>query len=115
MIPENYYTAWAIYLLSSAGLCAIFWKLSENLHWPNTTRMLRSSLIMLLIVPYSSHTESNSMAPAILIVLFESLFNDGELAIKAATPILMLLTAVIAATLVYSLASRNKESSDNTK
>jgi len=105
---QDYYTAWTIYLLCSAGLAAVFWKMTDSQNWRSTALILRLTLLTLLLVPYYSNPGSSTMAPAILVVLFESLFNDPELAMKAARPILITLTLVIAGTLIYSLVNRNR-------
>lgn len=90
MTDSSYYLAWLIYIVASTGICIIGWRLIK----PWTSLSFYSFLVPLLILlltPYFSDPGLSRLAPAILTVLFEGVFGNTEIALKAAGAISALL------------------------
>ena len=101
MTTNSYAIAWIIYLLAAGGISLIFWHMTRR--WPSLVRQLLSAiLVVLLFTPYYSDLEQNKFAPAILVSLFEFIFGNSEMGLKAATPLFLLLPISIGLLLFYA-------------
>lgn len=105
MTTSSYFIAWIIYLLAVSGIGVVAWNLSRT--WRLELKLIsRTALLVLLLTPYFSDPAQNKLAPAILICLFEFVFGDIEVALKAGMPLTVLLVLSSALALVYALAHR---------
>ena len=101
MTEQSYHTAWMVYLLSAAGLFVVFWLLTGQLHALQLRRLLRVGLAILLFTPYYSMPPQDWLAPAILVTLFETVFGDYHVGLKAAVPLLVLLATAFTISLLF--------------
>ncbi len=108
MTTTSYLIAWSIYLLAAASLVAVFLKLSQQWH-PKLRAMSRVIVAVLLFTPYFSDPQQYKLAPAFLISFFELIFGDPQIALGAATPLILLLLIGIASSLVYCLIQQRKQ------
>jgi hypothetical protein len=105
MTTSSYIIAWLIYLLAASGTSFMAWHLSR--HWQTTTQYaIRTSLLVMLFTPYFSNPEQDKFAPAILVSLFELVFGEHQMGLKAASPLLMLLAVSNILVLAYVLIRR---------
>lgn len=110
MTIQSYHIAWIVYLLSATGLTLIFWQLAK-LYLPVPLRkVLLISLIVILYTPYFSEPTQDWLAPAILVALFETVFGDYHIGLKAAVPLVTLLATVI----IFNLVARRRATTPET-
>ena len=103
---SSYLTAWAVYLLGSAGLVAVVWHLTRSLRWAPLRLALRLSTALLLLVPHPADPAQDYLAPALIISLLEGIFEGGEAMARAGLPLLITwLGALIVALVLQALAS----------
>lgn len=95
MTNTSYLIAWLIYLAAAAGICIIWWKLSNNWKPVFVTQLSRYLLVVFLLTPYFSDPTQNKLAPAWLVVMFELVFGDKAVAGKAAMPLVLLAIAAV--------------------
>jgi len=90
MTDSSYYFAWLIYIVACTGICYLGWQLIKA--WvPFANYTVITPILILLLTPYFSDPNQSRLAPAILTVLFEGLFGDIQISLKAATAIGVLL------------------------
>jgi len=90
MTDSSYYLAWLIYITACAGVCFMTWKLLKP--WTViSAKYVVIPLLIVLLTPYISDPGQTRLAPAILTGLFEGIFGDMQVAIKALSAIAVLL------------------------
>tara|TARA_B100000446_G_scaffold52578_4_gene48705 strand:+ start:4366 stop:4755 length:390 start_codon:yes stop_codon:yes gene_type:complete len=70
--------AWCYYLLGAAGLMACFWWLTKGLQSSRLRRSLRVAVAIMLVCPFSVGDGYADMAPAILMMAMETVFEGSE-------------------------------------
>ncbi len=70
--------AWCYYLLGAAGLMACFWWLTTGVTSTRLRRCLRVAVAIMLVCPFSVGEGYADMAPAILMVAMETVFEGSE-------------------------------------
>lgn len=85
----NYLLAWGAYLLSSVGVCFIFWRCTRWIGFNGLRRFLRAALVVGLFTPVIIVPEKDWMAPAYLVAIYESALGHEELAQKAGLSMLI--------------------------
>ncbi len=70
--------AWGYYLLGAAGLMACFWWLTTGLTSTRLRRCLRVATAIILVCPFSVDDGYADMAPAILMVAMETVFEGAD-------------------------------------
>lgn len=105
MTDSSYYFAWLIYIIACTGVCFTGWQLIKSkirLSWQS----IIIPLLIILLTPYFSDPNQSRLAPAILTILFEGVFGDKAIALKAIFAIATLL--VPGGIIIYVLrAKRN--------
>lgn len=90
MTDNSYYLAWLIYIAACTGLCFMGWRLVRP--WVSLSfYSVMTPLLILLLTPYFSDPNQSRLAPAILTILFEGMFGDTKIALKALAAIAVLL------------------------
>lgn len=108
MTTNSYMIAWIIYLLAASVISLTAWHMTRR--WPTVVRhLLCVVLLTLLFTPYYSDPQQHKFAPAILICLFELVFGDSALGLKAALPLLALLATSVTLMLLYTFFRRSKK------
>lgn len=74
-ILENARVAWAYYLLGVAGLYAFWWRITRPIGWTLVRRILRAVMLVALVCPFSVGEGYLDMAPAVLMVMLETVFD----------------------------------------
>lgn len=96
MTPQSYHIAWTIYLVAAVIFCLLAWQLSMLIPSARMRRILQLGTIVILFTPYFTLPDQDWLSPAILVTLFEIVFGDYHVGLKAAVPLLVLLGTVVA-------------------
>lgn len=78
MLEENVLTAWSVYLLGVAGIMLVFWKITQCVKWPGLRRQLFIIALVLLVYPFNVGDGYSNLAPAMLMLFMETVFEGGE-------------------------------------
>jgi hypothetical protein len=70
--------AWGYYLLGVLGLCAFWWRITRSIRWSAVRRVLRTVMLVAMLCPFSIGEGYPDMAPAVLMVLMETVFGGAE-------------------------------------
>lgn len=84
-ILENARVAWAYYLLGVVGLYAFWWRITHPIGWSLVRRILRAVMLVAMVCPFSVGEGYLDMAPAVLMVLLETVF-DGPTGFQRVGP-----------------------------
>lgn len=93
--------AWSYYLIAAAGLWAFCWYATRGVRWPALKRVLRVVAAILLFCPFSIGDGYNDMAPAILMVLMETVFEGSEAFMRVGPTLVGALAIGIVISLVW--------------
>lgn len=66
----SYIVAWCVYLLSSLGAIIVFWRMTRNLAFRRTRRVLRIVVAVTLLTPMVIPTSTLWLAPAFLVAAY---------------------------------------------
>lgn len=77
-ILESAGVAWGYYLLGVAGLFAFWWRITRPIRWSLVRRVLRTVMLVAMLCPFSVGEGYLDMAPAVLMVLMETVFGGLE-------------------------------------
>lgn len=77
-ILESAGVAWTYYLIGVAGLFAFWWRITRPIRWSLVRRVLRAVMLVAMLCPFSVGEGYLDMAPAVLMVLMETLFEGLE-------------------------------------
>ncbi len=95
----SYLIAWVVYLLGSVGLMVVVWRLTQGVRLNPLKFFLRLSTAIVLLFPYVSDPTQDYLAPGVIIILLEGVFEGLEAMGRAGEPLLFtwLLVLVLAA------------------
>jgi hypothetical protein len=92
MTDSSYYLAWLVYIAACTGTCLTGWQLIKS--WiPLPRYSVMTPAMIVLLTPYFSDPSQARLAPAILTSLFEGMFGETKIALKALSAIAVLLVA----------------------
>ena len=91
---ENSWIGWGYYLLAVAGLFAVWWRITMPLPWSSLRVGLRAAVLALMVCPFSVGDGYTEMAPAVLMVAMETVFEGFESFFRAG-PTLLIVVAVV--------------------
>ncbi|MEJ2418923.1 MAG: hypothetical protein P8Y45_18750, partial [Exilibacterium sp.] len=94
MNSEDYMMGWIGYLAGGFGLFLCWFWMTRKLP-PAVRNLLRWMAAAVLFTPYTLEPPYESWAPALIIVLFESLIGGVEGAARAGVPLLVSLSAAV--------------------
>jgi hypothetical protein len=78
MLTETeYYLAWLVYLAATAGCLLVWWRLTRLSHRVFSAS-LRILVTVMLLVPALVGPEADTMAPALVVGVFEMLVGDAD-------------------------------------
>ncbi|MDB2410543.1 hypothetical protein N9W57_07980 [Pseudomonadales bacterium] len=96
---------WILYASTAVAILAIMWRFLRNYISLIPLLLLMSTLFIILATPVAV-PETQSMAPAWLVSLFEFALGRPETAEKAVLPLIALLTVSYAVILIISILRR---------
>ncbi len=97
---ENSWIGWGYYLLAAAGLFAVWWRMTMPLPWARLRLGLRAAVLALMVCPFSVGEGYVEMAPAVLMVAMETVFEGVDSFYRAGPT---LVTAVVVVTVLALL------------
>ncbi len=78
MIEDNLTLAWIYYLLGAAGLMLVGWRITRWISRPFLRHQCLVMMLVLLVCPFSVGEGYPQMAPALLMLAMETVFEGGE-------------------------------------
>lgn len=106
MNSEDYMMGWIGYLAGGFGLFLCWFWMTRKLP-PAVRNLLRWMAAAVLFTPYTLEPPYESWAPALIIVLFESLIGGVEGAARAGVPLLVSLSAAVIMFFLYQFFLRS--------
>ncbi|MCB1614777.1 MAG: hypothetical protein KDI30_02070 [Pseudomonadales bacterium] len=103
MSYNDYLTAWAVYIFASAGLIWTGFIWTRWIQPAFLRRSVRMLATLTLLTPYQSYTDMDYLAPAWIILVFESATNGPDAALRAGIPLSITLGSGLLLTVIYSL------------
>ena len=92
---EEYIVSWLIYLSTSAGLLLVFWRSTGNMgSWHYFRQLLRLSIAVLLLTPFTVNESSNYLAPAWTILSLDMIFAEADNLWRAGGPLLIVWSSI---------------------
>lgn len=104
---NEYTIAWIIYLAGCLALMLVGWRITRG--WPRLVRhLLLVTCAVWLVTPFSLQLESPAYAPALFIVVFNTLFQGWDSALDAAGTLLVLWVTALVLSLLYLFFTRRR-------
>ena len=100
---DDYLLSWGIYLLSAMVCLFIWWRMTRPVAWAVLRGWLRVSVAVLLLLPLSAYEGSQSMAPAVMALVFESMTMGVDASGRGGYPLLMTITAACLLVFLYHM------------
>jgi len=100
---SSYITGIAFWALSALGLMLCLWRWSAGRLAPHWRCLLLLEAAALLLTPAYPDAQTRTMAPALVVSLFEGLFNAPGAAVHALRPLLFMMALGPVLTLVLYL------------
>ena len=100
---EEYVLGWLFYLSAAIGLLVVCWRITRGIaHLPHIRQLLRLSIAVLLLTPYTVAENSSYLAPAWATIGLEILFSEVNSFWRAGGPLLVIWCIITA---LYCLAT----------
>jgi len=110
LTASSYLAAWLLYAGSVVGL---IYTVPGILHLPRTPMFLLSFRLLLaglLLTPVATELGAETLAPAIIVTVFEFFVSGSEAALRAGLPLLLVFGVLaVVLLLIYLLSSRPKK------
>jgi hypothetical protein len=109
MGSDEYVTAWVFYVVGGIGLFGSWWWLTLRLKDSTLRSFLRITMFILIFFPYSVGEGYGELAPGVLMLLLEVLFEGSESFSRVGTPLLRVLSISFLTWLVYEYVRRKRK------
>ena len=104
---SNYWLIWLVYLAASAVFYPVFWRLTAFSRRRWLSYSLRATMAALILTPWYANTQSDTLAPALMIAALDAITIGGDAVARASTPLLLaLILAECVATVLWFLHRR---------
>ncbi|KZY62580.1 hypothetical protein A3742_16050 [Oleiphilus sp. HI0071] len=103
---SSYTIAWLIYLLSAVGAMIVFWRLTRNLKWRRTRRVLRIVVAVTLLTPMNIVSGGFWLAPAFLVAAYALAQSHMEIVQQALTVMAGAVGVMVVVVLLESVGRR---------
>lgn len=101
-----YLLVWAGYLGVSLVALFAWWQLTRWVAWRALRELLRATLVIILLVPWSVPSSPEHYAPAVVVVAIETFFQENGNPLPALTALLLGAALVNAGLLALRLSQR---------
>lgn len=112
MTQQDYLIAWALYVASCSGLIWIGWSWTRKIRPAVLRRCIRVIAILALLTPYQSYPDMDFLAPALIILVFESVLEGSQAALRVGVPLATSLGAGTLIAILYSIIFRQPNKKD---
>jgi hypothetical protein len=109
---DSSFVAWCYYLLGAAGLFAFWWRITRDISMTKLQRSLRAAVAALLVCPFSIGDGYADMAPAILMVAMETVFEGVESFFRGGPTLLASAALAIVGALLWDEYLRRRSQQD---
>lgn len=104
---SNYWLIWLAYLAASAVFYPIFWRLTAFKRRRWLSYSLRTMMAALILTPWYANSQSDTLAPALMVAMLDAITVGGKAATRASVPLLLaLILAEGVATVLWFLRRR---------
>jgi len=86
---SNVLLAWTAYLIAGAIVFAVFWRVSRFKKRHLLSYCLRAVLLAIMLTPWYVSDQGSLLAPALIIVLMDSITIGPEAAVRAFVPLFL--------------------------
>lgn len=86
---SNALLAWSAYLIAGAVFYALFWRLTQFKQRQLLSYCLRAVILAIIITPWYVSDQGSLLAPALIIVLMDSITIGAEAAVRAFVPLFL--------------------------
>ena len=101
-VEANYWLIWIIYLVASAIFYWIFCRVTDFDKAKWTSYSLRALAAAVILTPWYSNIQGETMAPALMVMTLDLITNGREAVARSAIPMfLAIIAAEIAVTIFY--------------
>lgn len=105
-----YMWAWGAYVLGALGLLIVGWRITRGMHSEWRQLLLVSAAALLLTPAALPDMEQTVLAPALFILVLQSLFESGSFALSALLLLLGVWVLGLLVSLAIQLLSRSRSS-----
>ena len=99
---SNYAFIWLVYLAGAGGFFLVFWPLTK---WPSArwiSYIVRGAVLALALTPWYANSQDSVLAPALMVVLLDTITLGPAEAVRALIPLILgLMVGLISATVLY--------------
>ena len=89
METSDYIIAWLIYLLAASAMSWLSWKIAKKIFWIDLAYVMQVSFMAIIFTPWYVETNSNMLAPAIIIFVMDIVTIETVAGIRALVPMAM--------------------------
>lgn len=89
METSDYIIAWLIYLLAASAMSWLSWKIAKKIFWIDLAYVMQVSFMAIIFTPWYVETNSNILAPAIIIFVMDIVTIETVAGIRALVPMAM--------------------------
>ena len=108
--PAAYYGAWLVYLLAGAVYYALFWRITRPRRRQLAAYCLRAWMLSVIATPWFTATTGSALAPALMVVLMDTITISGAAAVRAFIPLfLAMLISQVIAMVVYVVGRKRRD------
>ena len=113
---SNYWLIWSWYLLASTVFFIVFWRFTRFEKAIAASYFLRTLTIALVLTPWYANSESNVLAPALMVLALDVITIGGSAAARAIVPLLLsVILALIVASALLLLRKKMTNKAINNK
>lgn len=100
---DDYLYGWLLYISGGLVFMGCWWWLTAKIRFADIRLLLRVIAGVIMFVPWYVSPDMDYLAPAIIMVGMEGLFEGPGAFWRAGTPLLVVLALAVVACLIYSL------------
>jgi hypothetical protein len=89
METQDYFIAWIIYLLASAGLFILVWRGLKQINWLELRWLLSLWFLCLVFIPMKVLPDQGYLAPALIVFLMDSITEGKQAGLRGLFPLFL--------------------------
>lgn len=106
MDPNDYTTAWLVYLGAALLLSWLSWRVLKKHLWRGLAYLLECWLLAILLTPWYVLPDQEIMAPAFIVFAMDTITIGPTAGIRALIPLVMALMLMLIVAVVLGVAYR---------
>ena len=113
MFATEYLIAWAVYVLSGAECCFIWWKITSHVKHMAWRDLGRGFALVIIFTPWYSAEEPELLAPATVVLMMDLLLEGAKSGLKGGIVLLATTFAMLLVLTIRALWLRPKGAGKN--